>query len=80
MGANYSLYGVAAAYYPTAMRGTGSGASVAVGRVGAVVGPMLAGMLLSQGLSAIQVILAMVPAAAIAGVSVFLLSFYRQAE
>ncbi|NNC65105.1 MAG: 3-(3-hydroxy-phenyl)propionate transporter MhpT [Gammaproteobacteria bacterium] len=80
MGANYSLYGVAAAYYPTSMRGTGSGASVAVGRVGAVVGPMLAGTLLSQGLSATQVILAMVPAAAIAGVSVFLLSFYRQAD
>lgn len=80
MGANYSLYGVAAAYYPRTVRGTGSGASVAVGRVGAVVGPMLAGMLLSQGLSATQVILAMVPAAAIAGVSVFLLSFYRQAD
>lgn len=80
MGANYSLYGVAAAYYPQTVRGTGSGASVAVGRVGAVVGPMLAGTLLSQGLTATQVILAMVPAAAIAGVSVFLLSFYRQAE
>ena len=80
MGANYSLYGVAAAYYPRAVRGTGSGASVAVGRVGAVVGPMLAGVLLSQGLTATQVILAMVPAAAIAGVSVFLLSLYPQAE
>ena len=80
MGANYSLYGVAAAYYPQHVRGTGSGASVAVGRVGAVVGPMLAGTLLSQGLTATQVILAMVPAAAIAGVSVFLLSFYAQAD
>jgi AAHS family 3-hydroxyphenylpropionic acid transporter len=80
MGANYSLYGVAAAYYPSAMRGTGSGASVAVGRIGSVVGPMLAGMLLAQGLSATQVILVMVPAAAIAGVSVFVLSFYPQAE
>ncbi len=80
MGANYSLYGVAAAYYPQAVRGTGSGASVAVGRVGSVIGPMLAGILLSQGLTATQVILAMVPAAAIAGVSVFLLSLYPQAE
>jgi len=80
MGANYSLYGVAAAYYPSAMRGTGSGASVAVGRVGSVVGPLLAGMLLSQGLTATQVILIMVPAAVIAGVSVFVLSFYPQAD
>jgi len=80
MGANYSLYGVAAGYYPRAVRGTGSGASVAVGRIGAVIGPLLAGMLLSKGLSATQVILTMVPAAAIAGVSVFVLSFHRQAE
>lgn len=80
MGANYSLYGVAAAYYPSAVRGTGSGASVAVGRVGSVVGPLLAGMLLSQGLTATQVILIMVPAAVIAGVSVLVLSFYPQAE
>jgi AAHS family 3-hydroxyphenylpropionic acid transporter len=80
MGANYSLYGVAAAYYPRQVRGTGSGASVAVGRIGSVVGPLLAGMLLSQGLTATQVILCMVPAAAIAGFSVFVLSFYPQAD
>jgi AAHS family 3-hydroxyphenylpropionic acid transporter len=80
MGANYSLYGVAAAYYPLVMRGTGSGASVAVGRIGSVIGPLLAGMLLAQGLTATQVILVMVPAAALAGASVFWLSFFRQAE
>jgi AAHS family 3-hydroxyphenylpropionic acid transporter len=80
MGANYSLYGVAAAYYPQAMRGTGSGASVGVGRIGSVIGPLLAGALLAQGLTATQVILVMVPAAAVAGVSVFVLSFFRQAE
>jgi AAHS family 3-hydroxyphenylpropionic acid transporter len=80
MGANYSLYGVAAAYYPRAVRGTGSGASVAVGRIGSVIGPLLVGMLLSRGLTATQVILCMVPAAAVAGVSVFLLSFFRCAR
>lgn len=80
MGANYSLYGVAAAYYPSAVRGTGSGASVAVGRVGAVIGPLLAGMLLSRGLAPTEVILYMVPAALLAGISVFVLGFYRAAE
>ena len=80
MGANYALYGVAAVYYPRAMRGTGSGASVAVGRVGAVIGPLLAGMLLSRGLAPTEVILYMVPAAVIAGISVFALTFYRAAE
>lgn len=34
MGANYSPYGVAASYYPRDVRGTGFGASIAVGRVG----------------------------------------------
>lgn len=71
---------MAAAYYPQAMRGTGSGASVGVGRIGSVIGPLLAGALLAQGLTATQVILVMVPAAAVAGVSVFVLSFFRQAE
>lgn len=39
MGANYSLYGVAASYYPQSLRGTGCGASVAIGRIGSVLGP-----------------------------------------
>ncbi len=80
LGANYSLYGVAAGYYPTLVRGTGSGASVAVGRVGSVAGPLLAGALLSAGMSAQQVIYIMVPAAIIAGAAVVLLSFYPQAD
>ncbi|MEO8017393.1 MAG: MFS transporter, partial [Pseudomonadota bacterium] len=52
LGANYALYGVAPAYYPAAVRGTGSGASVAVGRIGAIFGPLLAGALLGSGVSA----------------------------
>jgi AAHS family 3-hydroxyphenylpropionic acid transporter len=77
MGANYSLYGVAASYYPAAMRGTGSGAAIAVGRVGAIIGPLLPGLLLSSGASVGQVIYLMAPAAAIAGAAVFALGFYK---
>lgn len=80
MGANYALYGVAAAYYPKPARGTGAGASVAVGRVGAVFGPLLAAMLLAQGLAPAAVILYTVPAALMAGLAVFALSFYRAAD
>lgn len=80
MGANYALYGVAAAYYPTAMRGTGSGASIAVGRVGAIVGPYLAGVLLAGGTTAANVVLYMAPVAAVAGIAVFALGFVRPAE
>jgi AAHS family 3-hydroxyphenylpropionic acid transporter len=77
MGANYALYGVAASYYPRAMRGTGSGASIAIGRVGAIAGPALPGLLLASGATADRVFNLMAPAAAVAAVAVFLLGFYR---
>lgn len=80
MGANYSLYGVAAPYYPKSMRGTGSGASVAVGRVGAILGPMLAGELLKGGASTTTVMQYLAPMAGIAGLAVIGLSFFKKAE
>jgi AAHS family 3-hydroxyphenylpropionic acid transporter len=78
LGANYALYGVAATYYPQNVRGTGSGASIAVGRVGSIAGPLLAGALLSGGMSAGGVVRYMVPVAALAAVAVFALSFCRR--
>lgn len=77
LGANYALYGVVTSYYPLAMRGTGSGASVAVGRIGSVAGPFLAGALLQSGVTAVQVFQYMAPIAAVAGVAVFALSFFK---
>ena len=78
LGANYALYGVAATYYPQNVRGTGSGASVAVGRVGSIIGPLLAGALLGSGTTASSVVQYMVPVAALAGVAVLGLSFLRR--
>ena len=78
LGANYALYGVAPVYYPSAMRGTGSGASVAVGRVGSIVGPLLAGILLGSGISASGVVGYLIPVAAVAGIAVLWLSFLRR--
>lgn len=75
LGANYALYGVAPVYYPGAIRGTGSGASVAVGRIGSIMGPLLAGFMMSSGTSAAGVVFYMVPVAAVAGAAVFALSF-----
>jgi AAHS family 3-hydroxyphenylpropionic acid transporter len=80
MGANFALYGVAAMYYPANVRGTGSGASIAVGRVGSISGPLLAGLLLSGGLSAVHVVQYMAPVAAVACIAVFLLGFFRRSE
>jgi AAHS family 3-hydroxyphenylpropionic acid transporter len=78
LGANYALYGVAATYYPQSVRGTGSGASVAIGRVGSIFGPLLAGILLGGGTTASGVVQYMVPVAVVAGLAVFGLSFCRR--
>jgi AAHS family 3-hydroxyphenylpropionic acid transporter len=80
LGANYALYGIAGSYYPLEMRGTGSGASVAVSRVGSIIGPMLAGVLLGGGATATHVVQYMAPFAAVAGIAVVVLSFFPRAE
>jgi len=78
LGANYALYGVAPSYYPKPLRATGSGASVAVGRVGSTLGPLTAGLMLSGGQSAVNVVQYMAPVAAVAGIAVLSLSFCRK--
>jgi AAHS family 3-hydroxyphenylpropionic acid transporter len=75
MGVNYALYGVAASYYPQDVRGTGCGASIAVGRIGSILGPMLAGILLGAGVSSAHVVQYLAPVAAVAGMAAFALSF-----
>ena len=75
LGANYALYGAAASYYPRVTRGRGSGAAVAWGRFGAVLGPLVGGFLLAGGASAGTVVQAMIPFAVIAGFGVLALSF-----
>ncbi len=75
LGANYALYGAAAAYYPEAVRGRGSGAAVAWGRFGAVAGPLAGGYLLAGGSSASDVVGSMIPFAAVAALGVFALTF-----
>jgi MFS transporter, AAHS family, 3-hydroxyphenylpropionic acid transporter len=49
IGGQLVLYAIAPTLYPAAFRGTGVGAAVAVGRVGSVAGPLLAGSLLARG-------------------------------
>ena len=80
MGANYSLYGVAASYYPQHVRGTGCGASIAFGRIGSILGPMLAGLLLGAGMSSARVVQYLAPVAAVAGMAAFALSYLRRAD
>ncbi|MFI4936638.1 MAG: 3-(3-hydroxy-phenyl)propionate transporter MhpT, partial [Caulobacterales bacterium] len=60
------LYAMAPNYYPVIIRGAGVGATVAVGRVGAIVGPLLAAALLTAGAGAERVLLAVLPLVALA--------------
>ncbi|WP_431823938.1 3-(3-hydroxy-phenyl)propionate transporter MhpT [Burkholderia sp. F1] len=73
IGGQSVLYALAAIYYPTAMRGTGVGTAVAVGRLGSVVGPLAAAQLLAMGRSAPVVIGASIPVTLVAAVAALLL-------
>jgi nitrate/nitrite transporter NarK len=55
------LYTVAPIVYPTRIRGMGVGAAVAVGRIGAIVGPKLGGTLKAAAYSPSQLFMELLP-------------------
>lgn len=55
------LYAFGSIGYPTEVRGTGVGVASAVGRIGAMLGPVIAGQLLTAGFGAAGVITAAIP-------------------
>lgn len=67
------LYGLAPLFYPTKMRATGVGTAVAVGRLGAMSGPLVAGKMLALGTGTAGVMLASAPGIVIAGIAVYAL-------
>ncbi len=75
IGAQYALYALAPAYYGPAVRAAGAGAAVAVGRLGSIAGPLIAGELRAAGFSADQVLGAMLPVVLAAGAAAVLLTF-----
>jgi AAHS family 4-hydroxybenzoate transporter-like MFS transporter len=58
IGAQAGLNVLAAQFYPTLIRSTGIGWALGIGRIGSIVGPLLAGMLLSNAWQPWQVLLA----------------------
>jgi AAHS family 3-hydroxyphenylpropionic acid transporter len=80
LGAQYSLYGVTPMYYPAASRGLATGASVAVGRLGSIAGPLVAGQLLGLGFTAGGVAAAMAPVVMVAGIAATLMTLRAKAE
>jgi AAHS family 3-hydroxyphenylpropionic acid transporter len=78
IGTQLALYGTAPNYYSTAVRGTGVGAAVAAGRIGSIVGPLVAGSLLGAGGDAASVLTALLPVVAVAAIAAFLLLSRQQ--
>ena len=70
IGGQFVLYALTPAYYPASIRGAGVGMAVAVGRIGAIGGPLLAGALLSAGFGAVGVFAATAPAVLVAGLAI----------
>jgi AAHS family 3-hydroxyphenylpropionic acid transporter len=69
IGTQLALYGISPNYYVTAIRGTGVGAAVAAGRVGSIVGPLVAGTVIGAGGNAASVLTALLPVVAIASLA-----------
>ncbi|MBJ9951853.1 MULTISPECIES: 3-(3-hydroxy-phenyl)propionate transporter MhpT [unclassified Acinetobacter] len=68
------LYAFGSFVYPTHLRGQGVGAASAVGRIGAMMGPAIAGQLLAMGSGAAGVISAAIPCIVISAIIMVLLT------
>jgi AAHS family 3-hydroxyphenylpropionic acid transporter len=75
VGAQLLLFALAPLYYRPGMRGTGVGAAVSAGRLGAVVGPVFASMVLAGGGTSATVVLGIVPFVVIGGGAALLLTW-----
>ncbi len=67
------LYALAPLFYSSQIRATGVGTAVAVGRLGAMSGPLLAGKMLALGTGTVGVMAASAPGILVAGLAVFIL-------
>jgi AAHS family 4-hydroxybenzoate transporter-like MFS transporter len=74
VGGQIAANALAAAFYPTAVRATGVGWALGIGRVGSIVGPLVGGALLSMKWSAAEVFMTAAGAALCAALAAFSLS------
>jgi AAHS family 3-hydroxyphenylpropionic acid transporter len=78
MGNQLLIYGLAPAFYRTEVLSTGVGFTIAAGRLGSMVGPFAAGVVLSAGAGSNVVIGAMVPLAMVALIAILVLLTLRK--
>jgi AAHS family 4-hydroxybenzoate transporter-like MFS transporter len=75
VGSQPGLNALSGAYYPTYVRSTGVGAGLGVGRIGAIVGPIIGGQFLAAHWTTDAMFLAAAVPAAISAVAMFALRF-----
>jgi MFS transporter, AAHS family, 4-hydroxybenzoate transporter len=80
IGSQGGLNALAANFYPTAVRSTGVGWALGVGRIGSIVGPLLGGMFLGIGWKPGDMLLFGTVVAACACISILLSAFSRGAS
>jgi AAHS family 3-hydroxyphenylpropionic acid transporter len=73
------LYALAPLYYPSIGRATGVGTAVAIGRVGAMTGPLVVGKMLALGTGSAGIFLACAPGVVVAAASLCYLSTIKKA-
>jgi len=73
VGGAYVLYALAPSFYPPQIRAAAAGVAIAVGRIGSIAGPVIAGQLRAGGYGPGQVLQAMIPVSIAAAGVVFLL-------
>jgi MFS transporter, AAHS family, 4-hydroxybenzoate transporter len=73
VGAQIGMNALAASMYPTAIRSTGVGWALGIGRIGSIIGPVAGGVLLGAGWSVQSVVLVAVVPALLAAIAVFAL-------
>jgi AAHS family 4-hydroxybenzoate transporter-like MFS transporter len=73
LGPQMCTVALVSAYYPTFLRATGVGCSIGVGRIGAIIGPVVGGFLLAAGVSFLNLFLIAGVICAAAACSVLLL-------
>jgi len=69
VGSQFVMYALSPQLYPEHVRATGAGGVVSVGRIGSIIGPILAGQLRAAGATPGAVFLALVPAAVVAAIA-----------
>lgn len=73
LGSQMCVMALAAAFYPTYLRGTGVGFSMGIGRTGGIAGPVVGGLLVGMGMSAKGIFLFTAVMALLAAASVLLM-------